>query len=129
ESLIRRVAQDAKMPVLKHYQGICHIYVDRAADFDMALRILVNAKCQRPAVCNAAECLLVHEAIAQTFLPKAADALLTHKVELRGCPVTCRLLREARPATEADYATEFGDLILAVKVVASLDEAMEHIAR
>jgi glutamate-5-semialdehyde dehydrogenase len=129
ESLIRRVAQDAKMPVLKHYQGICHVYVDRAADLEMALRIVVNAKCQRPAVCNAAECLLVHQDLATTWLPEAAATLLRHKVELRGCPVTCRLVREAKPATEQDYATEFGELILAVKVVASLDEAMEHIAR
>jgi glutamate-5-semialdehyde dehydrogenase len=129
ESLIRRVAQDARMPVLKHYQGICHVYVDKAADPDMALRIIVNAKCQRPAVCNAAECLLVHQDLATTWLPAAAATLLQHGVELRGCPVTCRLVREAKPATEQDYATEFGELILAVKVVASLDEAMDHIAR
>jgi glutamate-5-semialdehyde dehydrogenase len=127
ESLIRRVAQDAKMPVLKHYQGICHVYVDRAADLDMALRILINAKCQRPAVCNAAECLLVHTDVAERFLPRAGAALADKKVEVRGCPVTCRLIPAAKPATEQDYETEFGDLILAAKVVGSLDEAVEHL--
>src|SRR5262249_38216848 len=92
ESLIRRVAQDARMPVLKHFEGICHVYVDRAADAEMALRIVVNAKCQRPAVCNAAECLLVHAEVAKTFLPRAADTLVKHGVELRGCATTCRLV-------------------------------------
>jgi glutamate-5-semialdehyde dehydrogenase len=129
ESLIRRVAQDAKMPVLKHYQGICHVYVDQAADLDMALRILINAKCQRPAVCNAVECLLVHAEVAERFLPRAGAALAEKKVEVRGCPVTCRLIPAAEPATEQDYATEFGDLILAAKVVGSLDEAVEHLTK
>ena len=129
ESLIRRVAGDAKMPVLKHYQGICHVYVDRAADLDMAQRIIVNAKCQRPAVCNAAECLLVHAEVAERFLPQAGAALLAKGVELRGCPVTCRLIQQAKRATEQDYATEFGELILAIKVVKDLDEAVEHLTR
>jgi len=129
ESLIRRVAEEARMPVLKHYTGNCHVYVDRSADLDMAERILVNAKCQRPGVCNAAESLLVHRAVADTFLPRAATALRARGVELRGCPETCRLVPEARPATEEDYAAEFLDLILSVKVVADLDEAIEHIGR
>src|SRR5439155_406204 len=91
ESLIRRVVDEATMPVLKHYQGNCHIYVDRAADLAMALRILVNAKCQRPGVCNAAESLLVHAEVAEAFLPEAAAALRAQGVELRGCQETCRL--------------------------------------
>jgi glutamate-5-semialdehyde dehydrogenase len=128
ESLIRRVAQDATMPVLKHYLGNCHVYVDRAADLDMALNVLINAKCQRPAVCNAAESLLVHQGVAADFLPRAAAALLERKVELRGCPATRALVPEAKPASDADYAAEFGDLILSVKVVADLDEAIDHIA-
>ena len=92
ESLIRRVAAEATMPVLKHYQGNCHVYVDRAADLDMAERILVNAKCQRPGVCNAAESLLVHREVAAVFLPRAAVALRQRGVELRGCEETRRLV-------------------------------------
>jgi glutamate-5-semialdehyde dehydrogenase len=129
ESLIRRVAEEARMPVLKHYQGNCHIYVDRAAELTMAERILLNAKCQRPGVCNAAESLLVHEAVAGSFLPAAAAALRRRGVEVRGCPRTCRLVPEALPATEEDYATEYLDLILSVKVVSGLEEAVEHINR
>ncbi|MFN4258998.1 MAG: glutamate-5-semialdehyde dehydrogenase [Gemmataceae bacterium] len=127
ESLIRRVAEEAAMPVLKHYQGNCHVYIDKAADLDMAERIVVNAKCQRPGVCNAAESLLVHQARAAEFLPRIGAALRQRGVELRGCPETCRLLPEARPATEADYAEEFLDLILSIKVVADLEDAVQHI--
>jgi glutamate-5-semialdehyde dehydrogenase len=129
ESLIRRVAEEARMPVLKHYQGNCHVYVDHAADLDMAERILVNAKCQRPGVCNAAESLLVHEGIAAQFLPRAAAALRQRGVELRGCPQTRLYVPDATPATEADYAAEYLDLILSVKVVADLEEAIAHINR
>jgi glutamate-5-semialdehyde dehydrogenase len=129
ESLIRRVAEEATMPVLKHYMGNCHVYVDRAADLAIAERILINAKCQRPGVCNAAESLLVHADIAPRFLPHAAAKLIAHGVELRGCPATCALAPQAKPATDADFAAEFLDLILSVKVVASLDEAIEHITR
>jgi len=129
ESLIRRVAEEATMPVLKHYMGNCHVYVDCAADLAMAERIIVNAKCQRPGVCNAAESLLVHVDIAPTFLPHAAAALIAKGVELRGCPATCALLPIVRPATDADFAAEFLDLILSVKIVQSLDEAIDHIAR
>lgn len=128
ESLIRRVAQEARMPVLKHFQGNCHVYVDRSADLAMAERIVVNAKCQRPGVCNAAESLLIHEAVAETFLPAVAGELLGRGVEIRGCPRTCRLVPQARSATEEDYAAEFLDLILSVKVVRDLDEALAHIA-
>ncbi len=129
ESLIRRVAEEATMPVLKHYMGNCHVYVDRAADLAMAARIIVNAKCQRPGVCNAAESLLVHADIATAFLPTAAATLGAKGVELRGCPATCALVPQAKPATDADHAAEFLDLILSVQVVQNLDDALEHIAR
>jgi glutamate-5-semialdehyde dehydrogenase len=127
--LIRRVAAEARMPVLKHYQGICHVYVDRAADLDMACRIIVNAKCQRPGVCNAAECLLVHQEAASAFLPVAAAQLRARGVEIRGCAATQRLLPEVRPATDEDYRTEYLDLILSVKVVDDLEAAVAHINR
>ena len=129
ESLIRRVAAEATMPVLKHYLGNCHVYVDAAADLGMAERIVVNAKCQRPGVCNAAESLLVHAAVAEAFLPRVGAALRERGVELRGCDRTRRLIPAAKPATEADYAAEFLDLILAVKVVPNLDAAIDHINR
>jgi glutamate-5-semialdehyde dehydrogenase len=129
ESLIRRVAAEARMPVLKHYQGNCHVYVDRAANLDMAERLLLNAKCQRPGVCNAAESLLVHRDVAAAFLPRAAAALRQRGVELRGCDQTRRLVPDVTPATETDYATEYLDLILSVKVVDSLEEAVAHIDR
>lgn len=129
ESLIRRVADEATMPVLKHYMGNCHVYVDRAVDLAMAEQILVNAKCQRPGVCNAAESLLVHADIAPTFLPKLAETLRAKRVELRGCPATCQLIPDARPATDADHAAEFLDLILSIKVVNDIDEAIAHIAK
>ncbi|MCX8138597.1 MAG: glutamate-5-semialdehyde dehydrogenase [Thermogemmata sp.] len=127
KSLIERVVAEARMPVLKHYDGNCHVYVDAAADLDMAERIIVNAKCQRPGVCNAAESLLVHANIADIFLPRIAAALQQHGVELRGCPETCRRLPGITPATEEDYAQEYLDLILSIKVVHSLEEAIEHI--
>jgi glutamate-5-semialdehyde dehydrogenase len=129
EGLIRRVAEEARMPVLKHYQGNCHVYVDRVANLAMAERILLNAKCQRPGVCNAAESLLVHREVAATFLPRAAAALRLRGVELRGCPATRQLVADTTPATEEDYATEYLDLILSVKVVANVEEAIAHINR
>ena len=127
ESLIRRVAREATMPVLKHFDGICHVYVDAAADLDMAERIVVNAKCQRPGVCNAAECMLVHAAAAERFLPKIGKALTAKRVEIRGCEQTRRFIPEAKLASEQDYRTEFLDLILAVKVLPDLEAAIEHI--
>jgi glutamate-5-semialdehyde dehydrogenase len=129
ESLIRRVSAEAKMPVLKHFQGICHVYVDLSADLAMAERIVVNAKCQRPGVCNAAECLLVHAEVAGSFLPAVASALQQRGVQIRGCDETRRWVRGAVAATGADYATEYLDLILSVKVVASIDDALAHIER
>lgn len=127
ESLIRRVAQEATMPVLKHFDGICHVYIDASADLDMAERIVINAKCQRPAVCNAAECLLIHHAIARDFFAKIGPQLQAKGVELRGDELTRQWLPHAKLATEQDYRTEFLDLILAVKVVPSLESAIEHI--
>jgi glutamate-5-semialdehyde dehydrogenase len=128
-SLIRRVAEEARMPVLKHFMGNCHVYVDAAADLAMAERIILNSKCQRPGVCNAAESLLVHRAVALAFLPRAARALRERGVELRGCPETVRLVPEAVPATEEDYAVEFLDLILSIKVVEDIEDAIAHITR
>jgi glutamate-5-semialdehyde dehydrogenase len=129
EGLIRRVAEEARMPVLKHYKGNCHVYVERSADLDRAERILIDAKCQRPGVCNAAESLLVDEAVASAFLPRAAAALRARGVELRGCARTRELAPGTAPATEEDFAAEYLDLVLSVKVVAGLDEAVEHISR
>jgi glutamate-5-semialdehyde dehydrogenase len=129
EGLIRRVAEEAQMPVLKHYQGICHVYIERSADPDLAEQLVVNAKCQRPGVCNAAETLLIDAPIAATLLPRLAEALRSQGVELRGCPVTCRLVPGAVRAQEKDYDTEYLDLKMSVKVVTDLEEAMAHIAR
>lgn len=127
KSLIERVAREATMPVLKHYDGNCHVYVDASADLAMAERIVVNAKCQRPGVCNAAESLLIHAAVAERFLPRIGASLTEQGVELRGCQRTRRLLPGSKPATEDDYRTEFLDLILSVKIVDNLNEAIEHI--
>ena len=134
EGLIRFVAENSTIPVIKHYKGVCFVYVDRAADLAMAEKILVNAKCQRPGVCNAAEQLLVHRDIADKFLPLAARALrATHAVELRCDPASAAILARAglaaTPATEADFTTEFLDCILAVRVVDSLETAIATINR
>ncbi|MHB1425792.1 MAG: glutamate-5-semialdehyde dehydrogenase [Gemmataceae bacterium] len=129
EGLIRRVAEEARMPVLKHYKGICHVFVEKSADLDRAERIVLNAKCQRPGVCNAVECLLVEESIAATFLPRVAASLRRRGVELRGCPRTCRLAAEAIPARAEDFDTEFLDLVLSIKIVTDVDEAVSHINR
>src|SRR5262245_45606714 len=119
EGLIRRVESEARMHVLKHYKGNCHVYVDAAADLARGEAILINAKCQRPGVCNAAESLLVHSTVARPFLHAAGKALRDRGVELRGCPRTCAILREAgieaTPATEEDHAAEYLDLILSAK--------------
>ncbi len=129
EGLIRSVAEKSRIPVIKHYKGVCHIYVDEDADIPAAVAVCVNAKAQRPGVCNAMETLLVHEAIAPAFLPAVAEAMSRAGVELRGCPETVRLFPGAVPATEADWGTEYLDLILAVRVIPSMDAAMEHIRR
>ena len=129
EGLIRFVAENSRIPVLKHYKGVCHVFVDESADTQMAIDIVMNGKVQRPGVCNALETLLVHEAIAPDFLPKAGAELEKAGVELRGCKRTCEILGSAKAATEEDWPMEFLDLILAVKVVDSLDAAMDHITK
>jgi glutamate-5-semialdehyde dehydrogenase len=129
EGLIRRVAAEAKMPVIKHFTGNCHVYVDASADLDMAEQILINSKCQRMGVCNAAESLLVHADVAGEFLPAAARALARHGVEIRGDEHTREFVPAARPVTEEDYAAEFLGPVISVRVVGSLDEAIEHINR
>jgi glutamate-5-semialdehyde dehydrogenase len=128
EGLIRFVAEHARVPVIQHYKGVCHLYVDAEADLDMAMRLVENGKLQRPGVCNALECLLVHRATAPSLLPRLAP-LLDRGLELRGDEATRALLPAARPAAADDYGREFLAPILAVRVVGSLDEALEHIAR
>lgn len=128
EELIRFVAEHARMPVLKHYKGVCHIYVDADADLNMAKEICLNAKVQRPGVCNAMETLLVHQGAAGSFLPFMADAFHKTGVELRGCERTRSLLPDCLPATEADWYAEYLDLILAIRIVDDLEEAIRHIS-
>ena len=129
ESLIRRVVAEATMPVLKHYQGNCHVYVDERCDVEMAINVILNSKVQRPGVCNAAETLLVHEAIAPDFLPKACEVLFAEEVELRGDAASRRLVPAIKIAEPADWDTEYLDKILAVAVVESIEEAIAHITR
>ncbi|ALN65633.1 glutamate-5-semialdehyde dehydrogenase [Lysobacter antibioticus] len=134
EGLIRFVAEHARVPVIKHYKGVCHLYVDRAADLDLALGLLIDGKASRPGVCNALETLLVHRDIAADFVPRALAALAGREVQVRGCERTRALatgvLADAvQAADEADYAAEYLDLIIAAKVVDGLDEALAHIAR
>jgi glutamate-5-semialdehyde dehydrogenase len=127
ESLIRSVVEKSRIPVLKHYKGVCHVYVHEDADLEMAEKIIVNAKVQRPATCNSAETLLVDETIAKSFLPKAIQKLQAEGVEVRGCEKTQKICELITPATEDDYYAEFLDLIIAVKVVEHIDEAIAHI--
>ena len=126
--LIRSVVENARVPVIQTGVGVCHIYVHEKADLQMAADILYNAKCSRPSVCNAAECVLVDRAVAEQFLPMAQARLADKHVEFRGCPETCAILPDAVPATEDDWDTEYGDYILAAKVVEGQDEAMDFIA-
>jgi glutamate-5-semialdehyde dehydrogenase len=129
EELIRFVVSKSRIPVIKHYKGVCHIFVDASADLDMAQEISYNAKVQRPGVCNAMETLLVHREIAPAFLPLLAKNLQAAGVELRGCPETRRILSGVKEAQEEDWTAEYLDLILAVRVVDDLDEAIRHIIR
>jgi glutamate-5-semialdehyde dehydrogenase len=129
EGLIRRVADEARMPVIKHFTGNCHVYVDRAADLEMAERIAINSKCQRMGVCNAAESLLVHAAVADRFLPRIGGELAARGVEIRGDARTCSLVRGAKRASDEDYAAEYLGPTISCRVVDSLDEAIEHINR
>jgi glutamate-5-semialdehyde dehydrogenase len=129
EGLIRRVAAEARMPVIKHFDGNCHVYVDADADLAKALAILLNAKCQRMGVCNAAESLLVHVRVARDFLPPAAAALAEQGVEIRGDRRVCALAPHAVAATEDDYRAEFLGPVISACVVDSLDEAIAHVNR
>ena len=125
---MKTIAEHATIPVLKHDKGVCHTYVDAEADPKVAERICLNAKVQRPSTCNAMETLLVHQSIARTWLPLLVQQLMAAKVEVRGCAKTCQLCPEVTPAVDEDFGKEFLDLILAVKVVKHMDEAMDHIA-
>jgi glutamate-5-semialdehyde dehydrogenase len=128
EGLIRFVVEHSKIPVLKHYKGVCHVYIDASAELEMAKEISFNAKVQRPGVCNAMETLLVHQSVAEKFLPDMAKRFFAAGVEIRGCPVTCRILPEANRAEDTDWPEEYLDLILAVRVVEDMDQAISHIA-
>jgi glutamate-5-semialdehyde dehydrogenase len=129
EGLIRTVAENSRIPVLKHYKGVCHVFVDRQADLEKAYRITLNAKVQRPGVCNAAETLLVDSPIAGIFLPKMAELFREHGVEMRGCGKSRAYLPDMKPATEDDWYAEFLDLVIAVKIVDNLQEAVDHIEK
>lgn len=129
EDLIRFVTAHSKIPVIKHYKGVCHVFVDASADINMAQEICYNAKVQRPGVCNAMETMLVHRAIAKQFLPPMAEKFRQAGVELRGCPETKKILPAIKAAKEEDWGREYLDLILAVRIVDSLDEAIQHIIR
>lgn len=129
EALIRFVTEHARVPVLRHEKGVTHLFVDRAAETAMAVRLIVNAKTNRPSTCNALETVLVDEAVADRLLPPLIRALKDAGVEIRGCPATCRRVPDLVPATADDWAAEYLDLILAVRIVAGIDDALEHIAR
>ena len=127
EALIRFVMDHSRIPVIKHYKGVCHIFVDESADLEKSIRVCLNAKVQRPGVCNAMETLLVHEKVAKQFLPKVAEALQQEGVELRGCPKTRKILPGIKETEEEDWYQEYLDLILSIRVVNGIEEAMEHI--
>jgi glutamate-5-semialdehyde dehydrogenase len=127
EALIRTVVQNSLIPVIKHYKGVCHVYVDEDADLDMAENIAFNAKVQRPGVCNAMETLLVHQGVAEWFLPPVFEKLKAAGVEIRGCAASRKIVPGTLDATEEDWYAEYLDLILAVRVVSSLEQALEHI--
>jgi glutamate-5-semialdehyde dehydrogenase len=129
EGLIRFVTSHSRVPVLKHYKGVCHIYVDKFADIEIAKEVCFNAKVQRPGVCNAMETMLVHKDIARDFLPSMSKLFRQAGVEIRGCPKTLELIPEAKPAVEEDWPAEFLDLILAVKVVPNMQAALDHIEK
>lgn len=129
EGLIRFVAEHARVPVIKHYKGVCHLFVDASADLSKAVDLLIDGKCSRPSACNAIETLLVHRDVAEDFLPLAADALRKRGVELRGCAASRAIVADMLPAVEADWDAEYLDLILAVRIVDDLDAAIAHIQR
>ncbi|MGB9678249.1 MAG: glutamate-5-semialdehyde dehydrogenase, partial [Candidatus Ratteibacteria bacterium] len=127
ESLIKTVVENSYIPVIKHYAGVCHTYVDSEANLEMAWKVVLNAKVQRPATCNATETLLVHKDIAKKFLPKMSEIFKKCRVEMRGCEETLKILPDIKRATEIDWYTEYLDLIISIKIVNSLEEAIEHI--
>jgi glutamate-5-semialdehyde dehydrogenase len=127
ESLIRAVTEQARIPVIKHYKGVCHLFVDREADFEMALSICINAKCQRPGVCNAIETLLVDRKIAAAFVPKALELLRKNNVEVRGDKFICEIDSNVKPATVDDWSEEYLDLVLSIAVVEDVSDAVRHI--
>ncbi|MDO9068118.1 MAG: glutamate-5-semialdehyde dehydrogenase [Deltaproteobacteria bacterium] len=129
ESLIRFVVENSRIPVIKHYKGVCHIFVDQSADFDKAEQIIINSKTQRPGVCNALETLLIHKDVAAEFVPRIASTLSGLGVELRGDELFCSLAPQALPATEEDWPAEYLELILACRVVDDIDAAIDHINR
>lgn len=129
EGLIRFVSENSRIPVLKHYKGVCHIFVDESADTEMAERICINAKVQRPGVCNSMETMLVHENIAGVFLPGIAEKFSREGVEIRGCERTREIIPDVKAASEADWYEEYLDLILSVKIVANMEEAISHIEK
>jgi glutamate-5-semialdehyde dehydrogenase len=129
EGLIRFVSENSRIPVLKHYKGVCHIFVDESADLDMAEDICVNAKVERPGVCNSMETMLVHEKISRRFMPRIAKRLTDEGVELRGCERTLEILPGIKKARESDWYEEYLDLILSVKVVKGINEAISHIEK
>jgi len=129
EALIRNIVERSRIPVLKHYKGVCHVYVDDGSDQAMAVDIAVNAKVQKPATCNAMETLLVHEKIARTFLPRVAKELRRQGVTLKGCPKTAAVLKDVKKATKDDWSAEYLDLTLSVRVVKDMDEAVDHIRK
>ena len=128
EGLIRAVTENSRIPVLKHYKGVCHVFVDRDADLQMAEDICFNSKVQRPGTCNAMETMLVDEKVARKFLPAMIKRLKKAKVKLKGCPKTRRIDKSIAAAVDEDFHTEYVDLILNVKVVKDMDAAMDHIA-
>ena len=129
EGLIRFVSENSRIPVIKHYKGVCHTFVDASSDYDLAEKICLNAKTQRPGVCNAMETLLIHQDIAETFVPRIVAAMRAKGVELRGCETTREFAEEIAPASEEDWSAEYLDLILAVRIVENIDEAIQHIRK
>jgi glutamate-5-semialdehyde dehydrogenase len=129
EGLIRFVSQNSRIPVLKHYKGVCHLFVDKDADLEKTIPLVINSKTHRPGVCNAIEGLLIHRDVAEAFLPMIVQALTEAGVEMRGCPQSVKIASQIKPATEDDWGTEFLDLILCVKVVQGFDEAKQYIYR
>jgi glutamate-5-semialdehyde dehydrogenase len=127
EELLRSVVEHSRIPVLKHYKGVCHVFVDESADFSMAYEVCVNAKAQKPATCNAMETLLVHESIAKDFLPEMAKRLRKSGVKLKGCSKTVRIVKDMDPAQEEDWSEEYLDLVLSIRVVQDMGEAIAHI--